>query len=451
MAEFAPAQSAGPRERTRRAAIHTLGCRLNQSESGILMDLLRREGYEIVPFGEPADLGIVHTCTVTREADAKSRQLIRSFIRANPQAYTAVIGCYAQTGYRALAGIDGIDLICGNQEKLNLLDFVAQGKNATPLIVRDRLQRDDFTIAFAGDAPMERRANLKIQDGCNARCSYCIVPSARGPSRSMQPGDVLENISALVGAGYREIVLTGVHLGAWGADLVPPRGLPSLLRQIEESCRIGRLRLSSIEPLEVTEELIEGLRGSRLLCPHLHIPLQSGDDRVLSAMGRHYGRQFFRDLVNRLVSEIPDLAIGVDVMAGFPGEKDGEFENTAELLRELPVAYLHVFPYSERPGTLAASMPGKIGAGLRAERAAALRALGLAKREEFARRAVGTRQTVLVEGSRDRKTGRLKGFTGNYIPVLLAGESRDLMNRLVDVVIESAEAGTVNARIRHDP
>ena len=440
------------KDRPRRIALVTLGCKVNQCESAGLAEGLRRMGHTLVGFDAEADVCIVNTCTVTARTDFQSRQLIRRAARRNPAAPVIVTGCYAQVAPEQLKTLPNVRIVAGNAEK-ELIPGLAASLNGGPaeVMVRDIAEARHFTGPAPGRFPGRTRAFLKIQDGCNARCSYCIVPSARGPSRSMQPGDVLENISALGGAGYREIVLTGVHLGAWGADLTPPRGLPSLLRQIEESGRVGRLRLSSIEPLEVTEELIERLRGSTVLCPHLHIPLQSGDDRVLSAMGRHYGRQFFRDLVNRLVSEIPDLAIGVDVMAGFPGEKDGEFENTAELLRELPVAYLHVFPYSERPGTLAASMPGKIGAGLRAERAAALRALGLAKREEFARRAVGTRQTVLVEGSRDRKTGRLKGFTGNYIPVLLAGESRDLMNRLVDVVIESAEAGTVNARIRHDP
>lgn len=263
----------------------------------------------------------------------------------------------------------------------------------------------------------------------------------------MPPGDVLERVAALAGSGCREVVLTGVHLGAWGADLSPASGLPRLLRRIEEAGTVGRLRLSSIEPLEVTAELIACLRESAVLCPHVHIPLQSGDDRVLTAMGRHYDRRFFRDLVHRLADEIPGVAIGVDVMAGFPGEGDREFENTLELLSGLPAAYLHVFPYSERPGTKAAALPGKVEETLRARRAAELRALGLAKREAFAKRAVGSRQTVLVEASRDRKTGRLKGFTGNYIPVLLAEGSRDWMNRLIDVVIESAEAGTASARV----
>jgi len=439
------------KDRPRRIALVTLGCKVNQCESAGLAERLRRMGHTLVGFDAEADVCIVNTCTVTARTDFQSRQWIRRAARRNPSAPVIVTGCYAQVAPDLLKTLPNVRIVAGNAEK-ELIPGFAASLNGGPaeVMVRDIAEARHFTGPTPGRFPGRTRAFLKIQDGCNARCSYCIVPSARGPSRSMEPGDVLENIAALGAAGYREIVLTGVHLGAWGADLTPPRDLPSLLRPIEESGRIGRLRLSSIEPLEVTGELIERLRGSTVLCPHLHIPLQSGDDRVLSAMGRHYGRRFFRDLVTRLTAEIPGLAIGVDVMAGFPGEEDREFENTAELLRELPVAYLHVFPYSERPGTKAASMPGKIDGGLRAQRAAALRALGLAKRADFARRAVGRRQTVLVEGSRDRKTGRLKGFTGNYIPVLLTGGSKDLMNRLVDVVIESAEDGTANARVRHE-
>jgi threonylcarbamoyladenosine tRNA methylthiotransferase MtaB len=261
---------------------------------------------------------------------------------------------------------------------------------------------------------------------------------------------VLERSSTLARAGYREIVFTGVHLGSWGQDLSPARDLPSLVHRIRDKGTIGRLRLSSVEPLEVTPELIACLREPTILCPHLHIPLQSGDNRILAAMGRHYTGEYFRDLVNCLVTEMPSLAVGVDVMAGFPGESDKEFENTLSLLRDLPVAYLHVFPYSDRPGTAASGLPGKVEEPVRTKRAAALRDLGLAKREAFARKFIGTRQVVLVEEGRDRKTGRLKGFTGNYIPVILRDGGKDVINRIIEVSIESADAGTAIGRVRHE-
>lgn len=437
-----------PAEKARRVALVTLGCKVNQCDSAGMAQRLEQLGHTLVGFDAEADVCIVNTCTVTARTDFQSRQLIRRAARRNPSAPVIVTGCYAQVAPELLKALPNVRLVAGNVEK-ELIPGLVGALNGGPaeVRVRDIGQTGVFSGLAADRFPGRTRAFLKIQDGCNARCSYCIVPTARGPSRSMPPGDVLERVAALAGSGCREVVLTGVHLGAWGADLSPASGLPRLLRRIEEAGTVGRLRLSSIEPLEVTAELIACLRESAVLCPHVHIPLQSGDDRVLTAMGRHYDRRFFRDLVHRLADEIPGVAIGVDVMAGFPGEGDREFENTLELLSGLPAAYLHVFPYSERPGTKAAALPGKVEETLRARRAAELRALGLAKREAFAKRAVGSRQTVLVEGSRDRKTGRLKGFTGNYIPVLLAEGSRDWMNRLIDVVIESAEAGTASARV----
>ncbi len=430
MAEFAPAQSAGPRERTRRAAIHTLGCRLNQSESSILMDLLRREGYAIVPFGEPADLGIVHTCTVTREADAKSRQLIRSFIRINPQAYTAVIGCYAQTGYRALAGIDGIDLICGNQEKMNLLDFVAQGKNATPLIVRDRLQRDDFTIAFAGDAPMERRANLKIQDGCNFMCSFCVIPFARGRSRSREITNLLEEARALVQRGAKELVLTGVNLGCYNYEGLD---IADVVNRLNELPGLRRIRISSIEPTTIPEALLECMAApDHALVPYLHIPLQSGSDRVLGLMKRKYTRREFTDFLDEANRRVPSLCIGTDIMVGMPGETEADFEETCAVLRDSPLAYAHVFKYSERDGTASQRIPDKVDPKTANRRSARVRRLSAQKRHAFYQRYLGTSVEVLFEQEQD---GWWDGYTGNYVRVA-ARSAKRLRNELGRVRLE---------------
>lgn len=430
MAEFAPAQSAGPREKMRRAAIHTLGCRLNQSESGILMDLLRREGYEIVPFGEAADLGIVHTCTVTREADAKSRQLIRSFIRANPQAYTAVIGCYAQTGYRALAGIEGIDLICGNQEKLNLLDFVAQGKNATPLIVRDRLQRDDFTIAFAGDAPMERRANLKIQDGCNFMCSFCVIPFARGRSRSREITNLLEEARALVQRGAKELVLTGVNLGCYNYEGLD---IADVVNRLNELPGLRRIRISSIEPTTIPEALLECMAApDHALVPYLHIPLQSGSDHVLGLMKRKYTRREFTDFLDEANRRVPGLCIGTDIMVGMPGETEADFDETCAVLRDSPLAYAHVFKYSERDGTASQRIPDKVDPKTANRRSARVRRLSAQKRHAFYQRYLGTSVEVLFEQEQD---GWWDGYTGNYVRVA-ARSTKRLRNELGRVRLE---------------
>jgi threonylcarbamoyladenosine tRNA methylthiotransferase MtaB len=362
-----------------------------------------------------------------------------------------VTGCYAQLAADLLKTLPGVRIVAGNLEK-ELIPGLVGSLNGGPadVLVRNIGKTRRFATLAPERFPGRTRAYLKIQDGCNAWCSYCIVPRARGRSRSMPEDDVIQRAAAIAAAGYREIVLTGVHLGTWGQDLGPAKILPSLLRRIGNEVKIDRIRLSSVEPLEVTPDLIECLRQPTVLCPHLHIPLQSGDDRVLTAMGRHYTGLFFRELVNRLVAEIPSLAIGVDVMAGFPGESEEEFENTMSLLRDLPVAYLHVFPYSDRPKTAASSLPDKVEEAEKKKRAAALRSLGLAKREAFAGRFIGTTQAVLVEESRDRRTGRLKGFTGSYVPVILQDGRKEMTNRIIDVRIESVDAGIATGRVRHE-
>lgn len=441
----------GAPDSPKRVALVTLGCKVNQCESAAMADRLRQLGHSLVGFDSEADVCIVNTCTVTAKTDFQSRQLIRRAARRNPGAPVIVTGCYAQVAPASLEGLPNVRVVAGNVEKELIPGLVGSLRGGPAEVrVRDIGKARIFSGATPARFPGRTRAFLKVQDGCNARCSYCIVPTARGPSRSMPPDAVLGHVAALADSGYREIVLTGIHLGAWGQDLSPPSGLTSLVRRIEDGGRVGRLRLSSVEPMEVNGELIDCLRQSKVLCRHLHIPLQSGDDRILAAMGRHYDRQFFRALVNRLVAEIPDLAIGIDIMAGFPGEGEQQFENTVALLRELPVAYLHVFPYSERPGTAAAGLPEKVDEAAKKKRAAVLRALGVEKRQAFAGRFVGTRQVVLVEEGRDRKTGRLKGFTGNYIPVLLRDGGRELMNRFADVVIESVRAGTAECRVCHE-
>jgi len=439
-------------ETPKRVSLVTLGCKVNQYESAGLADRLKQLGHILVAFDAEADVCIINTCTVTSRTDFQSRQLIRRAARRNPGAAVIVTGCYAQLAADLIKALPGVRIVAGNVEK-ELIPAMVGTLDGGPV---DVLVRDIGKIRqFSGLSPKRfrgrTRAFLKVQDGCNSWCSYCIVPRARGPSRSMPGEAVLERASAIVRAGYREIVLTGIHLGAWGQDLSPARDLPSLVRSLRDTGILGRIRLSSVEPLEVTPELIDCLREPTVLCPHLHIPLQSGDNRILAAMGRQYTREYFRDLVNRLVTEIPSLAIGVDVMAGFPGESEKEFENTLCLLRDLPVAYLHVFPYSDRPGTAASGMQGKVEEAVKKIRAAALRNLGLAKREAFARNIVGTRQAVLVEEGRDRKTGFLKGFTGNYVPVILLDGGKEMMNRMIDVDIESADAGTATGRVRHEP
>jgi threonylcarbamoyladenosine tRNA methylthiotransferase MtaB len=293
--------------------------------------------------------------------------------------------------------------------------------------------------------PEHTRAFLKIQDGCDAFCSYCIVPHTRGTSRSLPPEEVLEKIASLCRTGYREVVLTGIHLGAWGRDLRPQADLATLVRQIADGCTVERLRLSSIEPRELNDGLIALIGTEGTICRHLHIPLQSGDDGILAAMRRDYNTAFFRDLVRRLRTAVPGIAIGIDVMAGFPGETEEAFANTLHLVEEMPIAYLHVFPYSRRPGTPAATMAGQLPEEEKKRRAERLRAAGAAKRQAFAEGFIGTPLQVLVEGRTDKNTGFPVGFSDNYIPVAVRGGVT--ANRIVRVMPEAFRGGCLIAEV----
>ncbi len=408
----------------KRAAVHTLGCRLNQSESNLLHNALRAAGYELVPFDEPADLGIINTCTVTREADAKSRQLVRRFVRRNPDAFTAVIGCYSHMGYKTLAEIPGVDLIVGNQEKLNVLDYVAQGKRNEPLIVRDRMERDDFTIEIGVGESATNRPNLKIQDGCNFMCSFCVIPFARGRTRSRELGDLVREAEQLAANGARELVLTGVNIGAYAYE---GRGIVDVVDALDAIPGVARVRISSIEPTTIPEALLERMAApGHALVPYLHIPLQSGSDRVLTLMKRKYSRREFVGFVENAARRVPDLCIGTDVLAGMPGETDEDFEETAAVLRDGPMTYAHVFKYSERPGTPTARYADKVDEPTKNRRAALLRALSAEKRMAYIDRYLGRRVMVLFEEEDD---GCWPGYTGNYIRVAVRS-SEQLLNQL---------------------
>ncbi len=428
-------------------ALATLGCKVNQYESAALSEKLRSGGYRIVPFSDGAEAYIINTCTVTARTDSQSRQLIRRAQRMNPGAKIIVTGCYAQVAAPEILKLSGSISIIGNAEKDDILNVVRLVSADRRLVsvgdIRDCRLISGMT---AGSLPGRTRAFLKIQDGCDAFCTYCIVPYARGRSRSLPEEAVLAEVGRLRAAGAREIVLSGIHLGTYGRDLDPATGLADLLRKIEERTDLPRLRLSSIEPQEITPALMDHLRRSRILCRHLHIPLQSADDSVLKRMGRHYGSAEFRALVGTLLEAVPDLAIGIDVMAGFPGEDEQEFANTLEFIRQLPAAYLHVFPYSARPGTPAARLTGQVTAEVKKMRVELLRNLGAEKRRAFSQRFLGSRLSVLVEAKPDRATGFMKGFSDHYIPTLIANGSRSLANEIVEVVAEESLDGKLLAR-----
>lgn len=434
-----------------KVAVATLGCKVNQYESAGIMEALRTRGFSLVPFGDPADFYIVNTCTVTGKTDYQSRQLIRRATRNNPDAAVIVTGCYAQTAPEDIACIPGVALVAGTSEKEDIPDLLGETfPGAHRVLVGDIFTVRRISPLEAKTFPGHTRGFLKIQDGCNAFCSYCIVPYARGQSRSLPEGEILCRLGTLAAAGYREIVLTGIHLGAYGQDLTPPTSLLRVLENSEKNEAVERLRLSSLEPTEIHDDLLAFLRKANHICHHLHIPLQSGDSRILSLMKRDYDAGFFRDLLEKIVRAVPDIAIGIDVMVGFPGEREKEFFNTLRLIEELPIAYLHVFPYSERPGTAAASLPGKVGEREKKKRGEMLRNLGKKKKELFAEQFKGKELSVLIEGKKDRKTGCLQGFSGNYLPLAVADTTREHINRIVSVVPEEYRDGKLFGRIVHD-
>ena len=416
--------------------VTTLGCKVNQFESDAIAQALETHGWQRVIENEQADVCIVNTCTVTGKASMQSRQMIRQLMRHHAGARIIVTGCYAQTAPDEIEKIGGVHYIIGHFDKSDIPRLIIESLPDSPPPALRRIQdiqaATKFSLPPAPAYGQRTRPLLKIQDGCNRFCTYGIVPHARGPSRSMPLETVLEQLADLGRRGYQEVVLTGIHLGAFGEDLDPPVQLADLLARIESLRPLARLRLSSIEPDEVDAALVALLSTSDVFCPHLHLPLQSGDDQILERMHRPYNRLKFAQTVARIKNAMPQSAIGADVLVGFPGEDQVAFARTCELIADLPLAYLHVFPFSARPGTPAFHYPDHVPAPTIKARTARLRALGREKRRAFLQVNMGCTHDVLVEHKRDRHTGWLKGLTANYIPTLLEGDDR-LMNRIVTV------------------
>jgi len=425
--------------------IITLGCKVNQYESETLAQQL--DLANLTPAGpeEIADLFIVNTCTVTGRAAMQSRQAIRQAVRSNPGAHMVVTGCYAQTAPAEIARIEGVDTILGIDDKPHFLDLVldrcrppSKHPNRAADVVKET---GPINGSFKGN---RSRPFLKVQDGCEAFCTYCIVPYARGPSRSLTPDETIDGIRRLNRNGYHEVVLTGIHLGSYGNDLKPSTDLLTLLGRIRKAGAIDRVRLSSIEPREFSDALLRFIAdagdGPGRICPHFHIPLQSGDDAILQKMKRPYTGRFFEKLVRKILHLIPEAAIGVDVLVGFPGETDASFERTRRLLEDLPVAYLHVFPFSPRKGTPAYHFSKKVPAAEVKERCRIMRMMGDRKKSAFYRRFVGKPLEVIIEDRKHLPEGYLMGTSANYIPVLVEkADCRKRRSAPVDLVVEKVE------------
>ena len=435
--------------KTMKIAITTLGCKVNQYDSVTIEEALLAKGFEIVDFTSHADVYIINTCTVTHKTDYQSRQLIRRAQKRNPHARIIVTGCYAQVAPEALAQMREVSLIVGNAQKHKIADVIARVPDtiASGILVTDITRETCFREPALHSFSNHTRAFLKIQDGCESFCSYCIVPYARGKPRSLPIEETVQRMLTLRNAGFKEIVLTGIHLGAYGVDHTSPTNLLTLLELIEAKEPVPRIRLSSLEPMDITDNLVEFLSTAKTICPHLHLPMQSGDDEVLKRMNRTYQAGDFKNLVSLLMAKIPHLCLGADVIVGFPGETDQHFKNTHALLQELPISYFHVFPYSKRKMTRAAAFPDHLPQKIIKERSEVLRTLGNNKKINFYSQYIGKVVNVLLEGKRDKQFHCLKGRSRNYIPVLVEG-SDSLINQECEVVITRVEEGRVWGKLQ---
>lgn len=425
----------------KRVAIATLGCKVNQFESAAFASGFAAAGCTLVPLTAEADIYVINTCTVTAKAGQQSRQLIRRVLKDHPSARVVVTGCYAQMDPEAVFNLSEQPVtIVGNGNKHRLVDAALAEHPADLVLLMGKIrQTREICPLPVTRFPGRTRAYLRIQDGCDNFCSYCIVPYTRGPSRSLNLAAVVEQARTFIEQGYRELVITGINVGKYGLDLAEGHTIVSLLDHLCHCFPDCRLRLSSIEPTEVDQPLLELFSRCPNLMPHLHIPLQSGDDAVLARMNRRYDRTTFAEVIGLIVAAVPAVTIGCDVLGGFPGETETEAANTYDLLAGLPVAYLHVFPYSRRPGTLAASFAGHLSGPVKEERVHRLRDLDAVKRQAHYRAHVGRVVRVLVE-RRQAKSGLLQGFSENYLPVRFAGSSQ-LIGRVVPVRLVGIEDG----------
>lgn len=423
--------------------IITLGCKVNRAESEGIAKQLAGSEWELADGPGPVDVCVVNTCAVTQKAAMQSRQAVRQAIHADPRTCVVVTGCYAQTDPQALHRIQGVDCVIGQCGKSRLPEIIRRGAMVKGHGAQAALQA---AATGAGPEPWlpaaavnRTRPFLKIQDGCESFCTYCIVPYARGQNRSMPLPMVVERIAGLAASGFREVVVTGIHLGHYGRDLNPQGSLMALLTTLERAAIPIRVRLSSIEPLELSTEIIDLVARSRRICRHFHVPLQSADAGILEKMGRPYSPAVFEELIAGIHRRMPEAAIGADVLVGFPGETRQAFDNTVAMVERLPLTYLHVFPFSPRPGTPAAGFADRVPAAEIKARCRLLRQLGDEKRLRFYRGFIGQTLTVLVEAKRHPGSGLLKGITDNYLPVFFPGEN-SLFNTMVKVVVDDAGA-----------
>jgi threonylcarbamoyladenosine tRNA methylthiotransferase MtaB len=429
-----------------KVACITLGCRTNQHDTAEMQTLLEKEGFVIVNQREKADAYVINTCTVTQKSDTSSRQAVKKSLELNPDALVVFTGCYAQLNPEEAAALPGLDLVLGNADKLEIAKLLKaklrlwKKSEITEIVMSDIHKKRIFRTIPVKSFQGITKAFIKVQTGCNEKCSFCTVVRARGKSVSDNRGNILNNIQEAINADFKEITLTGINLGTWGMDT--GETFSSLVQDIIQLPGDFRVRLSSINPMEIDNDLIRLIAETEKICSHLHIPLQSGDNKILKQMRRNYTREQYIEVIHRAVNTIPNLGLGADVIVGFPGETDVAFENTRKLIEELPFSYLHVFSYSPRRGTEANDYKDDIPGNIKKERNKILTQLIKEKGLEFRNKSLNTIATVLIENQRDKNNGKLKGHTDNYIPISLDGPD-PLKNCLIPITLQNISGNFV--------
>ena len=423
-----------------KVAFYTLGCRVNVYESEAMAEKFIREGYEVVDFTEVADAYVINTCTVTNMGDKKSRQIINRARRLNEDAIVAVVGCYSQMAPKEVSAIDGVDVVLGTRNKGDVVYYVnkARDERKIQIHVEGVLKNKKFEDLNINEYQDKTRAFLKIQDGCNRFCTYCIIPYSRGAVCSKDPKKVIEEIHSLAEHGFKEVILSGIHTASYGLDLEGDVTLVTLLEQIEEIDGIERVRIGSIEPAFFTPEVVQKIKSMKKLCPQFHLSLQSGCNATLKRMNRRYSAEEYENIVNILRENIKDVSITTDVIVGFPGETEEEFNETYEFLKRLKLTKTHVFKYSPREGTKAYDMPNQVDGKVKEERSKALIALNNVNERAFTEKYIGKEVDVLIEQEVKGKDGVWEGYTRNYIKVEVCNCPKDRKGDIIKCTIKEA-------------
>ena len=433
-----------------KVAFHTLGCKVNQYDTQSMLEKFLERGYEVVEFDEKADVYIINTCTVTGLGDRKSRQMIRRAHRINPDAVIAVVGCYAQRASEEVLSIPGVNLVLGTQDRDKIVDLVEQVRDTGSPInaVGDIMKVREFEEMPITSYEGKTRAVLKVQEGCNQFCAYCIIPYARGPIRSRRMESVVSEVERLVDAGFKEFVLTGIHVASYGKDL-EDCDLLSLIQSVHSIEGVKRIRLGSLEPTFITQEFVDRAVDLPKLCQHYHLSLQSGSDSVLKRMNRKYTTEQYRQAVDILRKSMPDVAITTDIMVGFPGETEEEFNETMDFVREIRFSRIHVFQYSPRAGTKAAAFPDQVPGDVKERRSHDLIELGLQLERAYLGSFLGKEEQVLFEEESKDKKDSYEGYTEHYIRVV-AGGNPGILNTIKPVLLRKIEKSHILGSIIND-